>query len=112
MPGEAPASKVTGIPAKVGLARRLLGGPAMKNSSSRRAFVMGMLALGLPASTIAQGFPDGVRDVFGPRFGAQPSLGLARLRRPGAGAGDRLRHWNEIAIYPSGLAHTPLAVGD
>src|SRR5262249_30079419 len=84
----------------------------MKNSSSRRAFVMGMLALGLPAPAIAQGFPDGVRDVLGPRFGAQPSLDTKRLRRRGTGAGDRLRHWNEVAIDTSGVDHTPPAPGN
>jgi len=84
----------------------------MKNSSSRRAFVLGMLALGLPAPAIAQGFPDGVRDVFGPRFGDQQSLGPTPRRRRGAGVVDRLRHWNEIAIDTSGLDHTPPAPGD
>ena len=84
----------------------------MKNSSSRRAFVTGMLALGLPAPAIAQGFPDGVRDVLGPRFGAQPSLDTKRLRRRGTGAGDRLRHWNEVAIDTSGVDHTPPAPGN
>ena len=84
----------------------------MKTSPSRRAFVLGMLALGLPARSIAQGFPDGLRDVFGPRFGAQPSLGSARPRRRGTGAGDRLRHWNEVAIDTSGVDHTPPPPGD
>src|SRR5438093_5581751 len=84
----------------------------MKSSPSRRAFVLGMLALGLPARAIAQGFPDGLRDVFGPRFGAQPSLGSAQPRRRGTGAGDRLRHWNEVAIDTSGVDHTPPPPGD
>jgi len=84
----------------------------MKSSPSRRAFVLGMLALGLPSPAIAQGFPDGLRDVFGPRFGAQPSLGSVRTRRRGTGAGDRLRHWNEVAIDTSGVDHTPPPPGD
>src|SRR5258705_12353009 len=84
----------------------------MKSSPSRRAFVLGMLALGLPARAIAQGFPDGLRDVFGPRFGAQPSLGSAQPPRRGTGAGGRVRHWNEVAIDTGGVDHTPPPPGD
>ena len=84
----------------------------MKNSPSRRALLLGMLALGLPARAIAQGFPDGLRDVFGPSFGGQPRLGSARPRRHGTGVSDRVRHWNEVAIDTSGVDHTPPPPGD
>ncbi len=81
---------------------------------SRRTFLLGMLALGLPIRAGAQGFPGGLEDAFGPRFGARPSLRDLGQRRPrrGAGAMERLRHWNEIAVDTSGLDHTPVAPGD
>src|SRR5438552_18362946 len=60
----------------------------MESRLSRRALLLGMLALGLPVSAGAEGFPGGVRDAYGPRFG--PRLGLRdlgdRRRRHGAGA--------------------------
>ncbi len=81
---------------------------------SRRAFVMGMLALGLPARAGAQGFPGGLQDALGPRFGARPDALDLRRRRPRRAAGvmERLRHWNEIAIDTSGVDHTPVAPGE
>jgi hypothetical protein len=81
---------------------------------SRRTFLLGMLALGLPIRAAADGFPGGLRDTLGSRFGPRPTLTDLRRRRPrpGAGALQRLRHWNEIAIDCSGLDHTPVPVGD
>src|SRR6266446_2024901 len=55
-----------------------------------------MLALGLPGRAGAEGFPGD----------------LTQRRRPGAGATDRLRHWNQIAVDASGLDHTPVPPGD
>jgi hypothetical protein len=81
---------------------------------SRRTFLLGLLALGLPARAAAQGFPGGLQDALGTRFGARPNLRdlRRRRRRRGAGALERLRHWNEIAIDTSGLDHTPVAPGE
>ena len=81
---------------------------------SRRTFLLGMLALGLPLRAGAEGFPGGLEEAFGPRFGARRNLRDLRRRRPrrGAGALERLRHWNEIAVDTSGLDHTPIAPGD
>ncbi|PYN86975.1 MAG: chloroperoxidase [Candidatus Rokuibacteriota bacterium] len=85
----------------------------MKSRPTRRAFMVGMLALALPARAGADGFPGGLGEVFGPRFGARPNLqDLRPRRRPGPGAIDRLRHWNEIAVDASGLDHTPVPPGD
>src|SRR2546425_26858 len=85
----------------------------MESRSSRRAFLLGMLAFGLPVSAGAEGFPGGLREAFGPRFGARPSLrDLRHRRRRGAGATHDLRHWNELAIDASGLDHTPAPSGD
>ena len=85
----------------------------MKSPSSRRAFVLGMLALGLPARTLAQESQGGLREIFGPRFGLQPGHGQVRARRPrGTAVLQRLRHWNEVAIDASGLDHTPPPPGD
>src|SRR5437879_4452434 len=69
---------------------------AMMSRPTRRAFLLGTLALGLPSRAGADGFPGGV----------------GQHRGPGAGAMDRLRHWNEIAIDASGLDHTPVPPGD
>ena len=86
----------------------------MESRLSRRALLLGMLALGLPVSAGAEGFPGGLRDAYGPRFG--PRLGLRdlgdRRRRHGAGAAGNLRHWNELAVDASGLDHTPVPPGD
>ena len=85
----------------------------MMSRPTRRAFLLGTLALGLPGRAGADGFPGGFGEVFGPRFGARSNLrDLGQHRRPGAGAIDRLRHWNEIAIDASGLDHTPVPPGD
>jgi hypothetical protein len=81
---------------------------------SRRTFLLAMLALGVPLPAAANGFPGGLTDALGPRFGARTGaidLGRRRRRR-GAGAMERLRHWNEIAIDASGLDHTPVPPGD
>ena len=82
---------------------------------TRRAFLATtLLALGLPVCARAQGFPGGLRDAFGPRFGAQPTLrDLARRRRgPAADVTERVRHWSETAVDASGLDHTPPAAGE
>jgi hypothetical protein len=82
---------------------------------SRRKFLLGMLAAGLPVGSAgAQGFGGGLVDAFGPRFGTRPGLRDLRWRRRhrGPGALERLRHWNEVAIDASGLDHTPAAAGD
>ena len=80
---------------------------------SRRSFLLGMLALGLPTRIAAQGFPGGLGEALGPRFGARPNVADPRLRRPRRGAGvlERVRHWNEVAIDASGLDHTPSVPG-
>jgi hypothetical protein len=86
-----------------------------KVMESRRTFLLGMLAAGVPVrSAGAQGFGGGFEDAFGPRFGARLNLRDLRLRRRrrGAGALERLRHWNEIAIDASGFDHTPVAPGE
>jgi hypothetical protein len=77
-------------------------------------FLLGMLAWGLPVRVGADGFPGGLGDALGPRFGARPrSSDLRRLRRRrGAGALDHLRHWNEVALDASGLDHTPTTPGE
>ena len=81
--------------------------------SSRRSFLVGMLAFGLPVSAGAEGFPGGLHEAYGPRFGPRPNPGdLRHRRRRGASATDDLRHWNEVAIDASGLDHTPTLPGD
>jgi hypothetical protein len=85
----------------------------MKSRTTRRAFLLGAIALGLPGRAGADGFPGGLGEVFGPLFGARSNLrDRLRHRHPGAGATDRLRHWNEIAVDASGLDHTPVPPGD
>ena len=81
---------------------------------SRRSFLLGMLALGLPVRAAAQGFPGGLGEALGPRFSARADVTDPRLRRPRRGAGvlERVRHWNEVAIDASGLDHTPVAPGE
>jgi hypothetical protein len=81
---------------------------------SRRTFLLGMLALGLPIRAHADGFPGGLGDVLGQHFGARPNISDLRRRRPrrGAGAMARLRHWNEVAVDTSGVDHTPAPAGD
>jgi hypothetical protein len=76
---------------------------------TRRTFLLGMLTLGLPVRAAPQGFPGGLQDAFGPRFGARPDVrDLGLRRRRGAGALERVRHWNEVAIDTSGVDHTPV----
>src|SRR3989454_3073159 len=85
----------------------------MSIRTSRRAFVLGMLALGLPVPAGADGIDGGHRDAFGPRFDARPNLREPRSRRHrGAGITDRLRHWNGLALDATGLDHTPVPPGD
>jgi hypothetical protein len=85
---------------------------AMNRQSSRRAFVLGMLALGLPVRASGDGFPGGLREAFGPRFDGRPSLRDFRAaRRRGPGVMGRLRHWNEVAVDASGVDHTPVPPG-
>jgi PAP2 superfamily len=80
----------------------------------RRAFLLGMLAWGVPVRVGAQGFPGGLGDALGPRFGAgrhPGDLGKHRRRRR-TGAMDSLRHWSEVALDATGLDHTPTAPGE
>jgi hypothetical protein len=61
----------------------------------------------------AQGFPGGLGDALGPRFGARPQTGQPRQRRRhGAGALESLRHWNEVGLDATGLDHTPTTPAD
>ncbi len=80
----------------------------------RRAFLLGLLALGLPVPAGAAGFPGGFRDAFGPGFGVRPNFHDLRHRRRQRRTGtmERLRHWNEVALEASGLDHTPVTPGD
>jgi hypothetical protein len=85
----------------------------MNRQPSRRAFVLGLLALGLPVGADGDGFPGGLRDAFGPRFDGRPRLRDLRVgRRRGPGVMGRLRHWNEVAVDASGVDHTPVPPGD
>ena len=82
---------------------------------SRRTFLLGMLAAGFPVgSANAHGFGSGVGEALGPCFGARLNLRDLPLhrRRRGAGALERVRHWNEIAIDTTGIDHTPAARGE
>jgi len=81
----------------------------------RRAFLLAALSMGLPVPAWAARFPGGVRDVLGPQFDAVATLHKQRGRRrprPGLGAMNRLRHWNQLAVDASGLDHTPVAPGE
>jgi len=79
----------------------------------RRAFVLGMLAWGVPVCAGADGFPGGLGDALGPRFGSGRTAGdLRARRRRRAGAMDMLRHWNDVAVDTSGLDHTPVMPGE
>ena len=50
---------------------------------------------------------------WGPRFHALPTVAESAHRGPHkAGATNRIRHWNEVAINASGLDHTPVALGE
>lgn len=80
----------------------------------RRAFMLGMLACGLPLRAAAQGFPGALGDVYGSRFGDRggaPSV-PPRRRRRGRGGMDALRHWNDVALDATGLDHSPLKPGE
>jgi hypothetical protein len=67
-----------------------------------------MLGLAVPASAGATGFPAGLGDAFGSRFGARPNVRdlRRRRRRVGTSGTDSLRHWNEVAVDTSGVDHT------
>jgi PAP2 superfamily len=71
-----------------------------------------VIAPRLPAQ--AAGYPGGLRDALGPRYGSAPQHrpGPLRHHRRGAQALERLRDWNEIALNASGLDHTPVAAGE
>ena len=73
--------------------------------------LFGLAIVGLAAPH--KGFRN-LRDFWGPRY--RPALGVSKPQphqRPhGAGAANRIRHWNEIAINASGLDHTPVAIGE
>ena len=80
----------------------------------RRAFLLTMLTWGGPVCVAAQGFPGGVGDVLGPRFGTgrRPADLRQRRRRRRPGALESLRHWNEVALDATGLDHTPTTPGE
>ena len=79
----------------------------------RRAFLLGLLACGLPARAAAEGFPRGLVDAFGSRFAVRPgSNGTRTRRRRQPGVLGSLRHWNEVALDVTGLDHTPPAAGE
>jgi hypothetical protein len=83
----------------------------MKNG--RRAFLLGMLAWGVPVCAGAEGFPGGLGDALGPRFGGRAAGDLrSHRRRRRAGAIEALRHWNDVALDATGLDHTPTASGE
>ena len=70
-----------------------------------------------PTAVRADGFPGGIGDTFGPRFGADPHntprLPTDRRQRPRhVDAAGAVQHWNEIAIDATGLDHTPVAPGE
>jgi len=77
----------------------------------RRAFLLGMLACGIPVHASAQGFGSAA-DAFGRQFGAQPIERPTQRPRPAPGAMGALRHWNAVALDATGLDHTPPAPGD
>lgn len=59
----------------------------------------------------AGGFPGGVREAFGPRFGNSPRF-LGGQRPKIYPRLDVVRRWNKIAIDASGLDHTPVMPGE
>jgi PAP2 superfamily len=83
-----------------------------KAGVGRRAFLLGMLAWSVPVCAGAQGFPGGLDDALGPRFGRPAGDPGKRRRHRRAGAMSSLRHWNEVALDASGLDHTPTTPGD
>jgi PAP2 superfamily len=68
----------------------------------------------VPVYAGAQGFPGGLGDALGPRFGAGRHPGDLRKHRRHrrAGAMESLRHWNEVALDATGLDHTPTVPGE
>ena len=79
----------------------------------RLVALLAVLAMCLCVAARAEDFPGGVRDTLGPQFGPASRSTVARPPpRPGTGANERLRHWNQIAIDASGLDHTPVAAGE
>jgi len=57
------------------------------------------------------GFPGGINEPFGPRFGESPQFPGGQ--RPQIQSGlDVVRRWNKIAIDASGFDHTPVAPGE
>jgi hypothetical protein len=86
----------------------------LERGFGRRAFLLGMLAWGVPVCAGAEGFPGGLGDALGPRFGAGRNAGdlTKHRRRRRAGTMDSLRHWNEVALDATGLDHTPTMPGE
>src|SRR5437870_537273 len=73
-----------------------------------------MFLLIVSALARARGLSHGVDDAWGPLYSA-PAESRPPSRHPpehGAGPARGVRHWNEIAIYASGLDHTPVAAGE
>src|SRR5215471_906581 len=76
-----------------------------------------MTAAGLAGSAVAvprrragaEGFGDGLRSAYGPRF--HPRSGPRRSPQPQA-ARSWVHHWNGIAIDATGIDHTPVEPGE
>jgi len=86
------------------------------NNSSRRILVVAFLILTMVAasSSSAQQTRLSVDYYWGQKFQTKrhPVVIPEHPFRPGLGATERLKHWNEIAIDASGLDHTPPQPGD
>jgi hypothetical protein len=74
--------------------------------------VAAFLLVGLPAPAAPQGFPGGVRDVFGPLFEPGPRIEHGAPPHPLKAPVSWVRRWNRIAIDASGLDHTPPGPGE
>ena len=73
-----------------------------------------IIALTIGGAAWSQQIFRSVNEVWGPRYNVpqQPPPPTTHPPAPSAGAGGRIRHWNEIAINASGLDHTPAALGE
>jgi hypothetical protein len=95
----------------------------MRMNRHRRvaALALSGFTLGSIALTLADAIPGGFRAAWGPFYesNAAPRSQTAReapVTTQGVDAaadmGERIRHWNRIAIDASGLDHTPLGPGE